>query len=78
MQLHITRRIGAVYDTPFMDTRGKLDTLYLSVLSRPMRPDEAEKMVKFVESGGKRKDSRKALADVYWAILNCSEFMLNH
>jgi hypothetical protein len=78
MQLHITRRIGAVYDAPFLDTRGKLDTLYLSVLSRPMRPGEAEKMVTFVESGGKRKDSRKALADVYWALLNCSEFMLNH
>jgi hypothetical protein len=78
MQLHITRRIGAIYDAPFLDTRGKLDALYLSVLSRPMRPDEVEKMVKYVESGGKRKDSRKALGDVYWALLNCSEFMLNH
>jgi hypothetical protein len=35
-------------------------------------------MVKFVESGGKRGDPRKALADVYWALLNCTEFSLNH
>jgi hypothetical protein len=70
--------LGAVIDSPFMDTREKLDTLYLSTLSRPMRPDEAEKMVKYVESGGKTKNYNKALSDVYWALLNCSEFILNH
>ena len=31
-------------------------------------------MVKYVESGGKRKDATKALSDVYWSLLNSSEF----
>jgi hypothetical protein len=78
LRLHRCHVMGAVYDAPFMNTKEKLDTLYLSVLSRPMRADEVEKMVKFVESGGKRGDPRKALADVYWALLNCTEFSLNH
>jgi hypothetical protein len=78
MHLLLTRTIGSLYDVPFMDTKARLDTLYLSTLSRPMRADESEKMVKYVETGGKRKDSRKALADVYWALLNSSEFSLNH
>ncbi len=78
MRLHRCHTMAAIYDSPFMNTREKLDTLYLSVLSRKMRADEVEKMVKFVEGGGKRKDSRKALADVFWTLLNCSEFNLNH
>jgi hypothetical protein len=70
--------LGGVLDAPFLDTRQKLDALYLSILSRPMRAAEAEKMVKYVESGGKSKSYRKAVSDVYWALLNSSEFTLNH
>ncbi len=70
--------LGAVLDFPLTDTRQKLDTLYLATLSRRLRDDETEKMVKYVEGGGKTRDPRKAMADVYWALLNCSEFVLNH
>jgi hypothetical protein len=34
--------------------------------------------VPYVDKGGPSGDSRKALADVYWALLNSSEFILNH
>jgi hypothetical protein len=70
--------LGGVLDAPWMNTREKLNTLYLATLSRPIRPDEAEKMIKYVESGGKTNNYDKALADVYWVLLNCSEFTLNH
>jgi hypothetical protein len=39
-----------------------------------MRAGEAERMMKYVKDG----DSRKALADVFWALLNSGEFILNH
>ncbi|HZY87713.1 MAG TPA: DUF1553 domain-containing protein, partial [Gemmataceae bacterium] len=70
--------LGALLDVPFMDNRGRLDALYLAALSRPMRPQEAARLVPYVDKGGPSGDSRKALADVYWALLNSSEFILNH
>jgi hypothetical protein len=56
----------------------KIQQLYLLVLSRKPRPDELERLVPYVESGGATGDSRKALSDVFWALLNSSEFALNH
>jgi hypothetical protein len=59
-------------------TARRVETLYLMVLSRLPRPDETSKMVKYIESGGGTHDSAQAVADVFWALLNSSEFMLNH
>jgi len=55
-------------------TARKVDSLYLVVLSRKPRPDERERLVKYVEKG----DPKKALSDVFWVLLNSSEFLLNH
>jgi hypothetical protein len=68
----------AVIDSPFMNTRQKLDTLYMAALSRPMRDKEASRLVPYVEAGGPSRDAKKALADVFWVLLNSSEFILNH
>jgi hypothetical protein len=68
----------AVIDSPFLDTRQKLDTLYLAALSRPMRESEASRLVPYVTAGGPSRNSKKALADVFWVLLNSSEFILNH
>ena len=35
-------------------------------------------MVQYVQSGGPKKDPKRALADVFWALLNSGEFLLNH
>jgi hypothetical protein len=70
--------LGALLDVPFMDNRERLDALYLAALSRPMRPQEAARLVPYVNKGGPSGDSRKALADVFWVLLNSSEFILNH
>jgi hypothetical protein len=48
------------------------------VLSRSPQPQELERMVRYIESGGPSGDSRQAVADVYWVLLNSGEFMLNH
>ena len=42
------------------------------------RDEELERLVKYVEKGGPSSDSKKALADVFWALLNSSEFIFNH
>ncbi len=56
----------------------RIESLYLSTLSRFPRPEEAARMLRYVDGGGARNDSGAALADVYWALLNSSEFMFNH
>src|SRR5262249_35945254 len=70
--------VADVTDLPSMGTKEKLDTLYMAALGRHMRPSEAGKMVPYVEKGGPSKNSKKALADVFWALLNSSEFLFNH
>ena len=55
-----------------------IEELFLGTLSRAPKSEERDRFVKYVESGGPTKDRKKALADVFWALLNSSEFMLNH
>jgi hypothetical protein len=64
----------AVTDAPFLDTAGRVEALFLATLSRPPTPAESARLVAYVE----RADSRKALSDVFWALLNSPEFLLNH
>lgn len=74
-----TLTLIAVLDAPFLDTPAKkVETLYLATLSRKPRPEESERFVKYVADGGPSKDVKKAYADVFWALLNSSEFVLNH
>jgi hypothetical protein len=95
--------LAAVADSPFMNPAQKIETLYLATLGRKPRPEETDRLVKYVERGGTgevtavafaeslknlvdrgpggtkvatKKDH--ALADVLWALLNSSEFVLNH
>ena len=44
---------------------------------RRRKPTDAERgrMVGYVQKG---KDRRQALADVFWALLNSTEFAVNH
>jgi hypothetical protein len=81
---------AAVYDSPFMDTKERIGTLYLATLTREPKPKELERLVRYVEDGGayagekaatpeeKEKRYKQALADVFWALLNSGEFYLNH
>jgi hypothetical protein len=61
--------------------RGKLkpeevvEHLYLSTLSRRPTPAENARLMKYVAS---ERDQTAAYGDVLWAILNSSEFTMNH
>jgi len=52
----------------------RIKDLYLMVLSRRPRPDELARLVKRVEDGA----TESALRDVLWALLNSTEFVVNH
>jgi len=74
--------LAAVTDAPFLTTPQRIETLYLAALSRKPEAKELDRAVKFVESavkGAKKPDAASnALADVFWALLNSPEFVLNH
>ena len=70
--------LSAVADSYFLDTAGRIETLYLAVLTRLPRPHELERLVPYVERGGPTLDTKKALADVLWSLLGSAEFVFNH
>jgi hypothetical protein len=70
--------LSAIANAPFMDTAGKIDALYLAALSRKPTREESVKFVEYVEKGGASNDKKKALSDVFWALLNSPEFLFNH
>ena len=66
-------------DTNYRDGyAGRLDSLYRMVLSRPARADEKARLIPYLERGGATGDLSEAVSDIYWALLNSSEFLLNH
>ncbi len=70
--------LAAVANAPFLDTRGRVEALFLAALSRPPRPAEAARLIAYVDKGGASGDPKKALSDVFWALLNSTEFLFNH
>jgi hypothetical protein len=70
--------LTALNEFPLMTTRDRLETIYLAALCREPSKDELELMTKYVDGGGPTKDPKRALGDVFWALLNSSEFLFNH
>jgi hypothetical protein len=68
----------SVMTNPRYDTAGRIEALFLATLSRNPTADEATRLMRYVEDGGPAKDSNRALADVFWALLNSAEFIVNH
>src|SRR5207237_5521662 len=44
-----SQAFGAIVKAPFLDTPGRIETLYLATLTRRPRPDELALLVRFVE-----------------------------
>ena len=67
--------LGGVTGAPFLDTAGKVETLFLAVLGRKPTAKESATMTDYV---GKATDADRALGDVFWALVNTTEFNTNH
>jgi hypothetical protein len=63
---------------PFFTDEKRVETLFLSTLSRLPRDDERKQFVEYVNAKADTETKRKALGDVLWALLNSAEFTLNH
>jgi hypothetical protein len=63
---------------PGASVADQIEQLFLITLSRPPTAAEAKRFAAYVEAGGPEKDRKAALADVFWALLNSTEFAVNH
>jgi hypothetical protein len=81
--------LTAVIESPFMDTPQRIETLYLATLSRPPSAREMDRATKFLDAAQKGGDKelskeekeqryKRALADLFWVLLNSGEFFFNH
>jgi len=70
--------LGAIVDVPGWDTKQRVTGLFLTTFARYPSPDELERFASYVDRGGTGGDSKKALADVFWVLLNSPEFLFNH
>jgi hypothetical protein len=70
--------LASIADAPFMDVNGKVEAMFLATLSRMPTTEEIQRYESYIQRGGTDNDQKKALSDVFWALLNSSEFILNH
>jgi hypothetical protein len=63
---------------PFFTDQQRLDTLYLSTLSRYPEPAERELMLEQLGATQDVTERQQVLGDMLWALLNSAEFTLNH
>ena len=52
--------------------------LYLATLNRPPSPQELQLIQSKIKMRVRDKEALAPYQDLYWALLNCNEFMLNH
>ncbi len=64
-----------------MSLTEKIDHLFLAALSRKPTPKELKAVRNLIEarsSGGRTRNDAAGLQDIWWALLNSNEFILNH
>jgi len=73
-----SRTLAAVAESPFLDASEKVESLFLTALNRLPTAAESDQFTDYVAAGGTTDDADAALGDVFWALLNSSEFLMNH
>jgi hypothetical protein len=76
--LERSKTLATIADAGSIDMARRVETLYLVALARKPRAEELARLVRYANSGGPSGDPKKALGDIFWALLNSGEFMLNH
>lgn len=70
--------LAAIADAPFLSVEEQIEALSMAALSRQPTDAERERYASYVERGGPSGDRARALADIFWVMLNSTEFLFNH
>ena len=71
-----SRTLKAVIDAPFLDLYEKVDTLFLSTLSRRPHGPEREKFINYIQEQPSDQEKAEAYSEIMWALINSPEFVL--
>lgn len=74
--LEKSRLLRAVVDNPFMGTDERIETFYLSLITRRPTPEEVLGIHRFLESKPNDAARKAAMGEIVWALLNSPEFVL--
>lgn len=70
--------LAAVAGSPFLDRREKVETVFLAALSRKPTEEELSQLIGHLDSRSTSASESTALSNIFWALLNSSEFNTNH
>jgi hypothetical protein len=65
-------------NAPFLTEHQRLQTIFLSTLSRFPSESEQKTFGRHIEEAADDDSSAEAMADIVWALVNSAEFRLNH
>ncbi len=68
----------AIVDFPGLTDEQKIETFFLSALSRFPTEMESKRLTAYIASAESSEEKIHACSDLFWALLNSSEFLLNH
>ena len=70
--------LTSIVQYPFKSDDDRVEAMYLATLSRKPNGQELKRLGEYIASGGPDNNKNKAYSDVFWALLNSSEFLFNH
>ena len=73
-----SRTLAAVIDSPFLNLGEKIESMYLSTMSRKPTDEELQTMLTYASQANDPGADPDDFADIFWVLLNSSEFLLNH
>ena len=76
--LDSSRTLAGIIGFPGLDNARRIEALFLATLNRRPSPDERKRFLSYVEANDPDRTADSGLSDVFWVLLNSSEFSLNH
>lgn len=68
----------AIVDFPGLSVEKKIEAFFLTTLSRFPTDRESIRLAAYITSVKSEEQQTRAYSDLFWALLNSSEFLLNH
>ncbi len=69
---------AAVMDAPFLDIDQKINTLFLLTLNRSPTLKEFDQLRSMIDRETAQNNQVQAMSNLFWALLNSTEFVVNH
>lgn len=73
-----SRTLTAIIDAPFLNNAEKIQSMYLTTLNRPATDEEQKHLQDYLSQAVDSAEVQEHFTDIFWALLNSSEFLLNH